>query len=45
MPSVDSSEDLWRDADTVVLILFEHVNEEDLTVLSYKNVVDFGLNL
>lgn len=42
---VDSSEDLRGDVDTVVLVLFEHVYEENLTVLSYKHVIDFGLDL
>jgi hypothetical protein len=45
MPSIDSSEDLRRDANSVVLVLFEHIDEEDLAILSDKHIIDFGLDL
>ena len=45
MSFVDSTEDLRRDVDSIVLVLFQHVNEEDFAILADKYVIDFGLDL
>jgi hypothetical protein len=43
MSFVDSTEDLRRDVDSIVLVLFQHVNEEDFAILAETNTLSISV--